>query len=37
MLRGTGFPGSNGKMAPALEMIESVRKVYRQITELQMK
>ena len=35
MLRGTGWPGANGKMAPAIEMIDNVRAVYRKITELQ--
>jgi len=37
MFRGSGWHGSNGKLAPALEMIENVRKVYRQITDLQLK
>ncbi len=35
MFRGTGWPGAGSKMAPSLEMIPEVRKVYRQITDLQ--
>lgn len=35
MFSGTGWPGANGKMAPAIEMIDNVRTVYRKITELQ--
>ena len=35
IFRGSGWPGSAGKLAPAIEMIPDVRKVYRQITELQ--
>ena len=31
----TGWPGSHGKIAPSLEMISGVRKVYNQITSLQ--
>jgi hypothetical protein len=35
MFRGTGWPGAGNKMVPALELIPDVRKVYRQITDLQ--
>ena len=35
MFRGTGWPGTNGKMAPAIEMIDNARNVYKKITELQ--
>lgn len=35
MFRGTGWPGANKTMAPSLEMIPDVRKVYRTITDLQ--
>jgi len=35
MFRGSGWPGTNTKIAPALEMIPEVRKVYRHIIDLQ--
>lgn len=35
MLRGTGWPGADRNMAPAIEMIDNVRPVYRKINELQ--
>lgn len=37
IFRGTGRLGSNGKMTPSFEMIKNVRKVYRQIIDLQTK
>jgi len=35
MFRGSGWPGTNTKLAPALEMIPEARKVYRHIIDLQ--
>ena len=35
MFRGSGWPGTNTKLAPALEMIPEARKVYRRIIDLQ--
>ena len=35
--RGTGWPGANRSMTPALEMIKNARKVFRLITDLQKK
>lgn len=35
LFRGTGWPGVNRGMAPAIEMIDNVSSVYRKITELQ--
>jgi hypothetical protein len=35
MYRETGLPGMRSKISPTIEMINDVKKVYRQITELQ--
>ena len=35
MFRGTGWPGSGNKMAPALDLIPDVKIVYRHIIDLQ--
>lgn len=35
LFRGTGWPGTNQKMAPAIEMIANARSVYQKIIEIQ--
>lgn len=35
LLRGTGWPGADRNMAPAIEMIENIRPVYQKIIKLQ--